>query len=87
MYRKDTTIPSHGRRAKADNAGFVRVKISRWPGYIFTGGDGFDFYLNIHPATETYKRLSKAWRAVRATGCPFQRISLRMPLNGWSGSQ
>lgn len=54
MYRKDTTIPSHGRRAKANNAGFVRVKISRWPGYIFTGGDGFDFYLNIHPATETY---------------------------------
>ena len=54
MYRKDTTIPSHGRRAKADNAGFVRVKISRWPGFIYTGGDGFDFYLNIHPATETY---------------------------------
>ncbi len=54
MYRKDTTIPSHGRRAKADNAGFVRVKISRWPGFIFTGGVGFDFYLNIHPATETY---------------------------------
>ncbi len=54
MYRKDTTIPSHGRRAKADNAGFIRVKISRWPGFIYTGGDGFDFYLNIHPATETY---------------------------------
>ncbi len=54
MYRKDTTIPSHGRRAKADNAGFIRVKISRWPGYIYTGGDGFDFYLNIHPVKETY---------------------------------
>ena len=54
MYKKDTTIPSHGRRAKADNAGFIRVKISRWPGFIYTGVDGFDFYLNIHPATETY---------------------------------
>lgn len=54
MYRKDTTIPSHGRRAKADNKGFVRVRISRWPGFIFTGGEGFDFYLNIHPASETY---------------------------------
>ena len=54
MYRKDTTIPSHGRRAKADNAGFIRIKISRWPGMIHTGGNGFDLYLNIHPTTETY---------------------------------
>ena len=54
MYTKDTTIPSHGRRAKADNAGFIRIKISRWPGTILTRCDGFDFYLNIHPATKTY---------------------------------
>lgn len=54
MYKKDTTIPFHGRRAKADNAGFIRIKISRWPYTILTRCDGFDFYLNIHPATETY---------------------------------
>ena len=60
MYRKDTTTPSHGRRAKADNAGVVRVKISRWPGYIFTGGDGFDFYLNINPASMTYNATAES---------------------------
>lgn len=60
MYRKDTTISSHGRRANADNAGFVRVKISRWPSYIYTGGDGFDFYLNIHPASMTYNATAES---------------------------
>lgn len=60
MYRKDTTIPSHGRRAKVDNAGTVRVKISRWPGYIYTGGSGFDFYLNIIPATMTYNATAES---------------------------
>ena len=54
MYTKDTTIPSHGRRSKADNAGFIRIKISRWPYTILTRCDGFDFYLNIHPSTKTY---------------------------------
>ena len=60
MYRKDTTIPSHGRRAKADNAGTVRVKISRWPGYIYTGGCGFDFYLNIIPASMAYNATAES---------------------------
>ena len=60
MYRKDTTIPSHGRRAKADNAGTVRVKISRWPGYIYTGGSGFDFYLNIIPASMVYNATAES---------------------------
>lgn len=60
MYRKDTTIPSHGRRAKADNAGTVRVKISRWPGYIYTGGGGFDFYLNIIPASMAYNATAES---------------------------
>ena len=60
MYRKDTTISSHGRRAKVDNAGTVRVKISRWPGYIYTGGSGFDFYLNIIPATMTYNATAES---------------------------
>ena len=60
MYKKDTTIPSHGMRANADNEGNVRVKISRWPGYIFTGGDGFDFYLNINPASMTYNATAES---------------------------
>ena len=60
MYRKDTTIPSHGRRAKAENAGTVRVKISRWPGYIYTGGSGFDFYLNIIPASMAYNATAES---------------------------
>ena len=60
MYRKDTTIPSHGRRAKAENAGTVRVKFSWWPGYIHTGGSGFDFYLNIIPATMTYNATAES---------------------------
>ena len=60
MYRKDTTIPSHGRRAKAENAGTVRVKISRWPGYIYTGGGGFDFYLNIIPASMSYNATAES---------------------------
>ena len=54
MYNKDTRIPSHGRRAKADNAGTVRVKISRWPGNFYNVSNGFDFYLNIIPASKTY---------------------------------
>lgn len=55
MYRKDTTIPSHGRRAKADNAGTVRVKISKRPGTLtFFGKDDFDLFLNINPAAMTY---------------------------------
>lgn len=60
MYKKDTTIPSHGKRANADNKGNVCVKISRWPGYIFTGGDGFDFYLNINPASMTYNATAES---------------------------
>ena len=60
MYRKDTTISSHGRKAKADNAGTVRVKISRWPGYIYTGGSGFDFYLNIIPASMSYNATAES---------------------------
>ena len=60
MYRKDTTIPSHGRRAKAENAGTVRIKISRWPGYIYTGGSGFDFYLNIIPDSMAYNATAES---------------------------
>ena len=60
MYKKDTTLPSHGRRAKADNAGTVRVKISRWPGIIVTGGEGFDLYLNINPSSMTYNATAES---------------------------
>lgn len=54
MYRRDKNIPSHGRRAKADNVGNVRVRISQMSGKIGSQGDAFDFFLHIIPATETY---------------------------------
>ncbi len=60
MYRKDTAIPSHGRSAKEENTGTVLVKISRWPDNNNPGGNGFDFYLNIIPATMTYNAAAES---------------------------
>ena len=60
MYRKDTAIPSHGRRTKEENTGTVLVKISRWPDNNNPGSNGFDFYLNIIPATMTYNAAAES---------------------------
>lgn len=60
MYSKDTAIPSHDRRTKEENAGTVLVKISRWPDNTNPGGNGFDFYLNIIPATMTYNAAAES---------------------------
>ena len=54
MYRRDKNIPPHGRRAKADNVGNVRVNISSMSGIISSQGDEFDIFLHIIPASETY---------------------------------
>ena len=54
-YKQDLNLPSHGKRAKADNAGTVRVKITRRCGsFITIGPDGFDLFLNIDLATKTF---------------------------------
>ena len=54
-YAQDMNLPSHGRRAKVDNMGTIRVKISRRSGVIsLMGPDGFDLYLNIKLANKTY---------------------------------
>lgn len=60
MYRKDTAIPSHGRRTKEENTGNVLVKISRWTDNNNPGGNGFVFYLNIIPATMTYNAAAES---------------------------
>lgn len=54
MYRRDKNIPPHGRRAKADNVGNVRVRISSMSGIIRSVGDVFDIFLHIIPVSETY---------------------------------
>ena len=54
-YIQDTNIPSHGKRSKADNAGTVRIKISRHEGcFITMEPTDFDFYLNINLADKKY---------------------------------
>ena len=54
-YTQDTNIPSHGRRAKADNAGTIRIHISRREGMIYMMGENdFDLYLNIIQAEKKY---------------------------------
>ena len=54
-YKQDPTLPSHGRRAKADNAGTIRVRIKRETCLIlYPTPEAFDFYLNICLAANTY---------------------------------
>ena len=54
-YTKDASLPSHGRRRRADNKGTVRVRISRRSGIFYSvGPNGFDLYLNIRLANKTY---------------------------------
>ena len=54
-FIQDLNLPSHGKRAKVDNAGTIRVKITRSSGLIYTmGPDGFELYLNIKPAEGIY---------------------------------
>lgn len=54
-YAQDINLPSHGRRAKVDNMGTIRVKISRRSGLICPmGPDSFDLYLIIKLASKTY---------------------------------
>jgi hypothetical protein len=54
-YNQDLNLPSHGRRAKADNEGTIRVRIIRGAGLIFTDKpEAFELYLNIKPENKTY---------------------------------
>ena len=54
-YKQDLNLPSHGKRAKAENAGTIRVKISRSTGQFLTADpEGFEFYLNICPGQKMY---------------------------------
>ena len=54
-YKQDLNLPSHGRRAKADNAGTIRVHITRREGLIiYMAPQAFDFYLNIDTQNGTY---------------------------------
>lgn len=54
-YKQDLNLPSHGKRAKAENAGTIRVKITRSTGLFYTADpEGFEFYLNICPGQKVY---------------------------------
>lgn len=54
-YKQDINLPSHGRRAKADNAGTIRVKIVRQEGFVYMmGPNGFELFINIKPENKTY---------------------------------
>lgn len=54
-YTQDTNIPSHGRRAKVDNADTIRIHISRREGMsLMMGENDFDLYLNIIPTEKKY---------------------------------
>ena len=50
-YRKDSCLPVHGRRAKADNAGCVRISIEKTPyAHVYTT----QLYLNIDTNAKIY---------------------------------
>lgn len=54
-YKQDLNLPSHGRRAKADNAGTIRVHITREEGIpVLLDSQAFDYYLNIDTQNGTY---------------------------------
>ena len=54
-YTQDPALPSHGKRANADNAGTIRVRITRDASFIITmEPEAFDLYLNINPTAKTY---------------------------------
>ena len=54
-YKQDLNLPSHGRRAKADNAGTIRVHITRGEGLmLYMDPQAFDYYLNIDTQNGTY---------------------------------
>lgn len=63
-FIQDTSLPSHGRRAKADNTGTIRVKVSYWPRIILPVEGvacGFDLHLNIDPASNTYHAMAETY--------------------------
>ena len=60
-YIQDSHLPSHGKRAKIDNAGTIRVRISRGTGsYLGPGSVVFDLYLNIDTKHKTYNATLEA---------------------------
>ena len=55
MYKQDLGLPSHGRHAKADNEGTVRVRITRRSGFVsLVESNGFELFLNVRPSDRTY---------------------------------
>lgn len=50
-YRKDSSLPVHGRRAKADNAGCIRISIEKTP-YVHIRNT--KLYLNIDTNAMVY---------------------------------
>lgn len=55
MFKQDISLSSHGKRAKVDNLGTIRVHIHRSP-VLFLGmtPDSFDLYLNINAGKKSY---------------------------------
>ena len=65
-YIQDLNLPSHGKRAKVDNQGTVRIHISRDDGYIvLMDPKAFDLYLNVNTNNNTYHATVETER-----GCP-----------------
>ena len=60
-FIQDNNLPSHGKRAKIDNAGTIRVRIGRGTGsYLGPESVAFDFYLNIDTKHKTYNATLEA---------------------------
>lgn len=54
-YNQDNSLPSHGRRAKAENVGTVRVRIFNYPGFtLIHSDDSWEMYLNVNLEAKTY---------------------------------
>ena len=64
-FIQDINLPSHGKRAKADNAGTIRINISRADGFIvLMDPESFDLYLNIDTQHHTYHATVEAERGI-----------------------
>ena len=64
-YIQDPNLPSHGKRAKVDNAGTIRIHISRADGCIFLEEpESFELYLNIDTKQNTYHATVEAERGL-----------------------
>lgn len=55
-YNQDNSLPSHGRRAKAENVGTVRVRIFNYPGFrlVTPYDDSWEMYLNVNLEAKMY---------------------------------